>query len=221
MRAGIFGGTFNPIHNGHLMVARQVLQRFSLDRLYIVPCRRPPHKPEASLAPVAHRLEMIRMALPADARYDISDVELQRSGPSYTIDTARHFASRMDAGDALFLVMGLDAFLELHTWKSQRRLLETVQPVVVTRTVDTEGPETAQHRMQAYIRSHLAGTYVYVARHRCWQPAAAGQAIHLLATDPVDVSSSQIRRRVKAGKNIAALVPAAVCAYIEQKGLYR
>ena len=95
MRAGLFGGTFNPIHKGHLMAAEQVFQRFSMDRLYIVPCRVPPHKCPAYLAPASERIRMIQLALPADARYCLSHVEIQRSGLSYTIDTVDHFRTRI------------------------------------------------------------------------------------------------------------------------------
>ena len=131
MRAGLFGGTFNPIHNGHLMAAQRVLDHFSLDRLYLIPCRVPPHKSPAYLAPAAERIRMIRLALPADTRYRLSDVETQRSGPSYTIDTVDCFRTHIVPHAALFLIMGIDAFLEIHTWKSQARLLEQIQPVVV------------------------------------------------------------------------------------------
>ena len=221
MRAGLFGGTFNPIHKGHLMVAERVLHRFSLDRLYIVPCRVPPHKFPAFLAPAAERFRMIQLALPADTRYCLSDVEIQRKGRSYTIDTVDHFKTQVTPGAVLFLIMGMDAFLEIHTWKSYRRLLQAAQPAVVSRWVDGRmhaGDDVS--RMDGYIRSRLSGDYHYVEEPSCWQ-RAAGNKIHLLPTQPIDISSSQIRQRIRAGKEILDLVPAKVNAYIEQKELYR
>ena len=203
------------------MVADRVLQGFSLDRLYIIPCRVPPHKFPAYLAPAAKRLRMIQLALPADARYRLSDVEIQRSGPSYTIDTVDHFRTRIIPGAALYLMMGMDAFLEIHTWKSQRRLLEAVQPVVLSRWVDGRmqtGDDVS--RMEGYIRSRLSGDYNYNEEQICWQQVG-GNRIHLLPTTPVEISSSQVRQRIRAGKAIADLVPPAVNAYIEQKELYR
>ncbi len=221
MRAGVFGGTFNPIHKGHLMVAERVFHRFSLDRLYIVPCRVPPHKFPAFLAPAAERVRMIQLALPADARYCLSDVEIQREGRSYTIDTVDQFKTRITPGAVLFLIMGMDAFLEIHTWKSHRRLLETVQPVVVSRWVDGRMQASDDvSRMDGYIRSGLSGDYHYVEEQSCWQQAAENK-IHLLPTQPIDISSSQIRQRIRAGKQIVDLVPSKVNAYIEQKELYR
>ena len=203
------------------MVADRVLQGFSLDRLYIIPCRVPPHKFPAYLAPAAKRLRMIQLALPADARYRLSDVEIQRSGPSYTIDTVDRFRTRIIPGAALYLMMGMDAFLEIHTWKSQRRLLEAVQPVVLSRWVDGRvqtGDDVS--RMEGYIRSRLSGDYNYNEEQICWQ-RVDGNRMHLLPTTPVEISSSQVRQRIRAGKAIADLVPPAVNAYIGQKELYR
>ena len=221
MRAGVFGGTFNPIHKGHLMVAERVFQRFSLDRLYIIPCREPPHKFPAFLAPAAERVRMIQLALPTDSRYCLSDVEIQRSGPSYTIDTVDHFKTRITPGATLFLMMGMDAFLEIHTWKSYRRLLETVQVVVVIRWVDGRMPASGDFsRMDGYIRSRLSEDYHHVHEPPCWQRAGENR-IHLLPTRPIDISSSQIRQRIRAGKEIVDLVPPKVNAYIEKKELYR
>ena len=221
MRAGVFGGTFNPIHKGHLMVAERVLHRFSLDRLYIVPCRVPPHKFPAFLAPAAERVRMIQLALPADTRYCLSDLEIRREGRSYTIDTVDHFKTRITPGAVLFLMMGMDAFLEIHTWKSHQRLLEAVQPVVVSRRVDGRmhaGDDVS--RMDGYIRSELSGDYHYVEEKSWWQRDAENK-IHLCPTQPIDISSSQIRQRIRDGKEIVDLVPPTVNAYIEQKELYR
>jgi nicotinate-nucleotide adenylyltransferase len=221
MRAGLFGGTFNPIHKGHLMAVGQALRRFSLDRVYIIPCREPPHKAPAYLAPAAQRIRMARLALPTDPRYCLSDIEIKRSGPSYTIDTVSHFRTRIIPGANLFLIMGMDAFLEIHTWKSHRRLLEIVQPVVVSRWVDDRisvGNDVS--RMDGYIQNRLNGDYQYVEDMSCWQRVDKN-TIHWLPTPPIDISSSQIRRRIRAGKEIADLVPPKVNAYIGQKELYR
>jgi len=221
MRAGLFGGTFNPIHNGHLMVAEQVLERFALDRLYIIPCRKPPHKSPDYLAPSADRVRMVRLALPDDSRYRLSDIEIRRSGPSYTIETVTHFADAVLPGATLFLVMGMDAFLEIHTWKRWLELLEGVQLVVVTRQLDGESDAAADRSMMdGYIRERMPDDYTCNARKSCWQNADEAR-IHLLQTLPVVVSSSQVRRRIKAGKTIAGLVPPVVKSYIEEKELYR
>lgn len=203
------------------MVAEQVLERFSLDRLYIIPCREPPHKSPDYLAPAADRVRMVRLVLPDDSRYRLSEVEIERNGPSYTIDTVTHFSAVVLPGATLFLVMGMDAFLEIHTWKRWLELLERVQIVVVTRPLNGESDADAeQSMMNGNIRTRLPGDYTYNEKKSCWQNDA-GACIHLLQTLPAAVSSSQVRQRIKAGKPIADLVPPAVKAYIEKKELYR
>jgi nicotinate-nucleotide adenylyltransferase len=221
MRAGLFGGTFNPIHNGHLMVAREALERFVLDRLYIIPCWTPPHKHPAYLAPAADRVRLIQLALPDDARFFLGEIEIQRKGTSYTIDTVNDFRARITPGADLFLIMGMDAFLDIHTWKNQRQLLAAIQPVVVTRRMDTDEKSADEIAcLDGFIRSRLSADYRLDEQGPCWR-TPAGLAIHLLATTPVEISSTTVRRRIRDGKAIGDLVPPAVGAYIEQKELYK
>ena len=221
MRAGLFGGTFNPIHNGHLMVARKVLDRLALDRLHLIPCWTPPHKHPDYLAPADDRVRMIRLALPGDARIHLSEIEIQRRGPSYTIDTVDAFRTRLAPGADLFLVMGLDAFLDIHTWKDHQSLLAVVQPVVVTREIANAEPEAdPMTRMDDFIRNQLSADYRLQDGENRWR-TPAGRAIHHLSTRPVAVSSTMVRRRVREGKAITDLVPPAVGAYIERRELYR
>ena len=164
---------------------------------------------------------MIQLAMPSDARYCLSDVEIQRSGPSFTIDTVDHFRTRIIPGATLFQIMGMDAFLEIHTWKNWRRLLENVQPVVVTRSMDGRmRPGEDVDRLADYIHSRLSDDYRYIKAQSCWRHPD-GKCIHLLPTTPVNISSSQVRELIRAGKAVGDLVPAAVNAYIEQKELYR
>lgn len=221
MRAGLFGGTFNPIHNGHLMVAEQVSLHLRLDRLYIVPCRIPPHKPATQLAPSLDRIAMIQLALPEKSHYRLSEVEIDRSGPSYTIDTVKHFKAKVVPDAELFMVMGMDAFFDIHTWKSYLDLIKLIQPVVVTRRVESRlqtGDDVK--RMDRYIRSRLPDDYRHDLKLSIWQ-CSNGNCLHLLKTEPVNISSSCIRQRIIAGKPISNLVPPGVNAYIEKKGLYR
>ena len=221
MRAGLFGGTFNPIHNGHLMVAREVLARFMLDCIYVIPCWTPPHKHPAYLAPAADRVRMIQMGLPDDPRLHLSEIEIQRKGPSYTIDTVNTFAAQIIPGADLFLIMGMDAFLDIHTWKHSRSLLKAVRPVVVTRRMDDDETKADPiEQLDRFIRSRLSIDYRLHKEDNCWQ-TPAGHAIHLLTTRPVVVSSTVVRDRIRDGKSLTGLVPPAVGAYIEKKELYR
>jgi len=123
MRIGLFGGTFNPFHSGHLQACRDMITRFFLDRMILIPAAIPPHKPQQGLASPTDRLAMIRLATARFSNMDVSDIELIRPGPSYTVDTLTFFRRGYPDADDLFLVMGLDEFLEFHTWKSWLTIL--------------------------------------------------------------------------------------------------
>ncbi|MDL2275013.1 nicotinate-nucleotide adenylyltransferase [Desulfosarcina sp. OttesenSCG-928-G10] len=223
MRTGVFGGTFNPIHTGHLMAAREAVARFCLDRLFFVPCYLPPHKPATALASAEDRLTMIRLALPEDDhRYRISEMEIRRGGPSYTVDTVEAFSVAYP-GDELFLIMGMDAFFELHTWKRRSRIQALAAVVVVSRGVDrTEDKEAIQDRVKTYLHSRLSADYGRDGTENCWRCAdSALKPVYLFLADPVDVSSSQVRECLVAGRSAAPWLPPAVDDYINKNGLYR
>jgi nicotinate-nucleotide adenylyltransferase len=147
-RIGLFGGTFNPIHCGHIAVAQQLQRGFPLDRIYLVPSRLPPHKSCSDLAQAAHRLAMIELAL-AEVKGDtlrLSDIELKREGPSYTVDTVAAFRKELSPDDELYLIMGADAFLELDSWRQWRALLAAVSLIVMSRPGSTGKVDKAAGR---------------------------------------------------------------------------
>src|SRR5277367_5207562 len=117
MRVGLFGGSFNPVHFGHLRAAEEVREALKLDLVYFVPASSPPHKAEGELAPAEHRLQMVRLATKGNRHFMVSDVEVRRAGQSYTIDTVRHFLTALSGPVELHLIMGADQFAELATWK--------------------------------------------------------------------------------------------------------
>ena len=133
MRIGLFGGTFNPIHRGHLWAASEVIKRFNLDQFFLIPAALPPHKTPGAVANADDRLEMIHLAIADLSGLTVSDVELNRPGPSYTIDTVRHFKNTLANDSRIYLIMGLDAFLEIDTWKSYTELLEQIAFIVMAR----------------------------------------------------------------------------------------
>jgi nicotinate-nucleotide adenylyltransferase len=128
MRIGLFGGTFNPVHFGHLRTVLEVRERFGLSRVYLIPSALPPHKSQVGIASPSDRLEMMRLAVANDSDFVLSDVELMRTGPSYTIDTLSYFANVLPETDPRFLIIGLDAFLEIHTWKDFMGILSRTPP---------------------------------------------------------------------------------------------
>jgi nicotinate-nucleotide adenylyltransferase len=201
-RVGTFGGTFDPVHNGHLALARAALDTVGLDRLLFVPAARPPHKKEGSEASFTDRTRMISLAIASETRLGQSTVEAEREGPSYTVETLRTLAQELGPGVEIHLVVGADSVWELGTWYEAGEIFRMARFVVAPRPGwELPGPDDSL-------------------------PGLTGEQIEALRRAPVlpvqwDVSSREIRRRVREGLGIADLVPAEVEAYIREKGLYR
>lgn len=192
-RIGLFGGSFDPVHNAHLALARQARDQLQLDELRWVPAGNPWQKARP-MTPAAQREAMLRLAIEGEPRFVIERCELQRQGPSYTLDTVREL-QRGEPDAQWFLVIGQDQHRNLHTWHGFGQLLQAVTLAVAQRPGgDADGGIDPRVR-------------------------AAGKVA--LALPALDVSASDIRRRVAAGQDIAALVPPAVALYIHRQGLYR
>ncbi len=190
MRVGIFGGTFDPPHVGHLIAAGDACDVLGLDTLLFVPTATQPLKADQGVASAADRLAMVRLAIAGDPRFEVDATEVERGGLSYTVDTLRTFRQRWPAGTAdLVLLLGADAAAQFPHWKEPEAVRELVRVVVLTR--GDGGAEPVPVEAEA------------------------------VATRRVDVSSTEVRERVKHGKSIRGLVADAVAAYIAQSGLYR
>jgi nicotinate-nucleotide adenylyltransferase len=199
-RIGILGGSFDPIHVGHLSVAQQAADRLGLAEVVLVPVGRPPHK-SREMAPAADRLAMARLAIRGLARLSVSDVEVNRSGRSYTIDTVRELKQRLGADHEYWFIIGADTVGELPTWHRAAELLEEIPLAVAVRP----GSEPDFSAVEAALGR---------------RPAARLRR-NLLEIEPCDVSSTQVRRLAREGQDITPLVRAGVAGYIAQKGLYR
>lgn len=204
MAAGValFGGTFNPIHIGHLIVARCVAERLDVERLVLVPAAHPPHKGGEELAPAEHRLEMARLAVRGEPILEVSDVELHRQGPSYTFLTVQAYQASLGAGIPLIWIVGGDTLPELYTWYRIRELVECCRIVTAVRPGYQVGELPALSRVL---------TDEQVRRLRA----------DVLPTPMIDISATQIRRRVAAGRSIRFLVPESVREYIQDCRLYQ
>jgi nicotinate-nucleotide adenylyltransferase len=214
MRVGLFGGTFDPIHWGHLRSAEEVSETFRLDRVLFIPASIPPHKTGQPTTPARDRLQMVRLAVADNPQFGVSTVETARPGVSYSIDTIRHFRSEMGQGDELFFIIGLDAFREIGSWKDFAELFPLCNFIVTSRPGSKEsdplrGTGVAVKRLFCY--DFEEGNY----RHR------SGTRIFFTKLADIAISASEIRARAKEGKSIRYLVPAAVETYIEKQGLYR
>jgi nicotinate-nucleotide adenylyltransferase len=209
-RTAIFGGSFNPIHYGHLLLADDLLERLSFDRLLFVPAAVPPHKPTTTLAPAADRYAMVKLAVADHPHFEVSDLELRRSGPSYTVDTLGALAS---ADQALFLIVGSETFLDLLSWRAPRRIAELARLVVVPRAGSVFDPEAAA--AQKVLRE-IGGTR-FVA---CEQGPVPDDGVLVVHATSLPISASELRRRAREGRSLAYRLPPAVAQYIRSRRLY-
>ncbi len=193
----IFGGSFDPVHIGHLILARDVLEHFGADRLIFVPARLSPFK-ERHSAPAEDRLRMLRLAVESEDGFLVDDIELKREGRSYTVDTLKALSSKYS--DRLFFLMGTDTFLSFHRWKSPHEILKLAGLIVMNR-----GNEMC--RVTEYAREFLPG-------------AEVGRDILLYEGRRIEISSTEIRERLKKGLSVRYMVPEGVYEYILRKKLY-
>lgn len=202
LRYGILGGTFDPPHVGHLVLAQEAQIQLGLDRLWFVPTGAPPHKPGRRVSSHADRREMVERAIAGNPRFALSAVELERDGPSYSVDTLRHLRREWGQSVMMCLVMGWDMLTYLPQWRQPEHVIATVDRIAAThRPGFTVDPEE-------------------IARLERSLPGLA-QKLTVLAAPQVEVSSTEIRGRVASGVPIRYLVSDSVRSYIEERGLYR
>jgi nicotinate-nucleotide adenylyltransferase len=220
MRTGIFGGTFDPIHFGHLRAASEVMHGFGLDQIFLIPAAVPPHKRSTAVSKAADRLQMMELSLSGHAGLKISDIELRRSGPSFTIDTVGHFKKTLSADSEIYLILGLDAFLEIDTWKSYRNLLEQVAFIVISRPMlDCNEFSSRWNMLREFLQANISEDYAYSDSSRCFSHPHACP-IHIFDVTVLDISGTRIRELVRKGQSIEFLVPSEVEKYIKNRGLY-
>lgn len=220
-RIGLFGGTFNPIHLGHLRSAQEVLEAFDLQRILLIPSSFPPHKQPDVLASAADRLAMIRLAILAHTGFSVSNVETKRQGPSYTIDTVKFFKGELPSATRLFLVVGLDAFLEIDLWKACRDLFALTPFIVMIRPESAVGTRMQTFkRVEALLQGAISPSYAFrPAPDRI--EATNFQPVYFMDVTPLHISSTRIRAVLRQGRSIRYLVPERVEAYIKRRGLYQ
>jgi nicotinate-nucleotide adenylyltransferase len=208
-RLGILGGTFDPIHFGHLDAADAARRALSLDEVRLIPSRDPPHRPADPLAPPYHRFALVALAIQEDEALRASDMELTRTGPSYTADTLRALGAQGWHPSQLFFILGSDAFAEIATWREYPAVLDAAHFVVIARpgtTLDAAVARTTDLRARMRRPEETSGT--------------AGTSIFLVEALTRDVSSSAIRARLATRQSIDDLVPAPVARHIVTHHLY-
>ena len=213
MKTGILGGTFNPIHIAHLEIAREVQEACQLDRVLFIPAAVPPHKDVAGQISFADRMAMVKVAISNDPDFHVSDLEIKRSGKSYSVDTLE-ILREQDPGGERFFIIGLDSYRDIALWKDFSRIFSLSHVVVTTRPgVIVEEPlaplPVAMHEDFCY--SEKSGEL----RHK------SGNRLIFLTETCLDISSTEIRSMLSNGQDVHEFVPAAVIDYIKKHGLYQ
>lgn len=203
MRLGIYGGTFDPVHFGHLLLAEQCREQCQLDEVRFVPAASPPHKDDTTITSAKDRVHMLDFALSGCADLTVSDLELRREGPSYTVDTLQQLTDEDDSRE-LFLLMGMDSLVDFPTWREPGRILELATLVAVNRR--------SQHNVS------MQQTAVATLEQQF--PRSADR-IRIVEIPDIDISATDLRRRTGEGRSIRFLTPRPVAMYIAEHHLYQ
>lgn len=223
MRVGVFGGAFNPIHIGHLNTASEVMIKMSLTRIYFVVSARPPHKEADTLIDFTHRLRMAEIATKDNKAFAVSNIEKNREGPSYTIDTMRHFHEKY--GKDVYFIAGQDAMEDIGSWRSAKTLLETCNFIVVTRP--GHDPATLKDVLQSVLAVRYKNLKLKVLAQNEFEASetlgvvGALSTISIVKVTALDISSSAIRENLKRGAPVGHLVPAQVEAYCKKENIFK
>ncbi len=213
-KIGLFGGTFNPIHLGHLRSAEEIREFFELDQVIFIPASYPPHKEKGDILPASLRAQMVRLAIDDNPSFAFSDAELRRPGKSYSVETITHFRQQFGPGTELYFILGLDAFREIKTWKDYAALFTLCHFVVMTRP----GFE------KIFTPEHLP---VEIAKDFCYDASKGGYvhrsgfSIFPKEITALDISSTKIRENIRQHHSVKYLLPEPVAVLIDQNNLYR
>jgi nicotinate-nucleotide adenylyltransferase len=213
-RVGVLGGTFNPIHIGHLRAAEEALEALRLDSFLFLPAAIPPHKTSRPIIAFRHRWNLLNLAITDNPRFQALDLEYHLSGKSYTVrsleELHRHFHGEVE----LFFLLGLDAFLEIHTWWHYKELFDLAQLVVMRR------PSYREDELERQLHDTVSDRYRWDAARSCFDHPTL-LPVHYLRVTHIDVSSTKVRGLVAQGRSIRYLVPSEVIGYIDDNRLYQ
>jgi nicotinate-nucleotide adenylyltransferase len=213
MKWGLLGGTFDPIHFGHLRAAEEMLEIFNLNRIVFLPSSRPPHKDQEQVTSFYHREQMLRMAIEGNVSFSFSDVENLREGKSYSVETVEHILSKYLEDLELYFIIGQDAFQSITTWHDWKKLLQLCNFAVMTR------PGYENKGLENVLTKDFAAKFNYDKKIDGYR-GPSGHAIYFRNVTFMDISSSGIRETVKMKKSIRYLTPDNVHKYIMKNSLY-
>jgi nicotinate-nucleotide adenylyltransferase len=208
---GLFGGTFDPIHLGHLRCALEVKEAFNLDQIVFILAATPPHKGDRSIIATKDRWNMVKLAIADNPSFTLSDIEIRREGRSYSIETISTYHRNLKKGEGLFFIVGADAFLEIETWKDYSHLFTLCDFIVISRP-NFDPLQASVLQSEGFTKKEGAGnSFLH----------PSGHSVSVLNVTPFGISSTVIRRMVREGRSLTYLVPKAVEEYILSEGLYQ
>jgi nicotinate-nucleotide adenylyltransferase len=197
-RIGVLGGTFDPPHHGHLLIARQAFHQLKLNQVLFAPAHQPPHKIDQSITPIRHRLEMVRLAIADQPGFVLSRIDVDRQGPTFTVDTMRLLRQQFGEASTLYFIMGMDSLMNILTWHAPEQLIQVCKLAVFARPG---------------FRANIGELEKQLPGLR--------ERIVFLSTPTLNVAASELQKRVRDGQSIEDCVPKAVAKYIEENGLYK
>lgn len=213
-RIGLFGGTFNPIHFGHLRGAEEICEKFQLDKVIFIPARIPPHKNGGVVTAPEHRLAMVQIGIHNNPAFAATDFEISQDRVSYTILTVRYFRKGLGTGSKLFFLLGMDSFRELTTWKDYAQLFDLTNFVVMSR------PGYSRVSLSEVLPVDVAKKFDYNPKQQCFEHVS-GNKIFFQEITLLEIASRTIRTRIRNQQSVRYLMPRAVVEYIERHRLYR
>jgi len=214
MKWGLLGGTFDPIHMGHLRCAEEIREIFDLNRIIFIPASRPPHKLDKEITSFYHREQMVRLAIEGNPSFSFSDVENQRAGKSYSIETVKYFQDKYLKSIEVYFIIGQDAFQAIQTWKDWKKLLLLCNFAILTR------PGYENLGLSGILPEDFTAQFVYDEAEEGYR-GPSGHMIYVRQVTFLDISSSDIRARIGQGKSVTYLIPDSVRHYIQKNNLYQ
>lgn len=213
-KIGLFGGTFNPIHLGHLRSAEEISESFELGQVIFIPASYPPHKEKGNILPPSLRAQMVRLAIADNPRFAFSEVELRRPGKSYSVETITHFRQQFGPDTELYFILGLDAFQEINTWKEYAALFTLCHFIVMTR------PGFEKNFTPEHLPVEMAKDFWYDPKRGAYAHRG-GFFVFPKEITALDISSTKIRENICKHHSVKYLLPEPVEVFINQNNLYR
>jgi len=213
-RIGLFGGTFDPIHNGHLKAAKEIIEKLELDHLYFIPAYIPPHKTNLGITSSHHRLEMVRRAIQGTPKFSVSEYELNKKEVSFSIETIKHYKSLFSPATDLYFIVGTDAFLGISTWKRVDEIFANCNLIVVSR------PGYKLKPFNQIVRNpKLFKEFVTIKEGEEYKHYT-GHFVYLFQLSSIDISSTELRKKIAAEEPVASDLSPSVIDYIHVNSLY-